>query len=1684
MARTKQTARLMGPPNRGRGKGSQRDIAEYLARSNVATMLQSRFRGIRDRGVVAGLHARRNASAVYLQSLARGIIGRRRVHSMQAAIPRQRVQAMPSAMEEKEDDQGNVIRPVRQYGAPSDDDYTGIALLDASAGGALQLIPAGQNSPYGQIVVRQEETGDISGSTVPILNFSVRIHVTDPLVDINNVQRSCLQAVQQYEQLFNSSSSNMSGTYGDSAYGQVRLLRMDAANMTNDLVTAMVPLAQLSDEFEVTCELFEQSENIIDPRCQHTLEFRYTFVFPAGAPITRAMVQNTTTAFRHQSSHRVNTNMGDTMARFIAMRNLRNSNGSRRLDLSDEMRQSALIEAHEERTALKLKVRRSGTKTAAKRRAAATREARVSLGLAAESEPLVPKRKLTADQKERYNAKRRQTYHEQHDTRGAYQDMKRRIFHHTSLAQYFEHSKAVLMVPNTIEEGLCMAMAIIRSEQRIYDLQTLDVFESGSSLHGTQQYRTFPLSERILGLLGDCAHYSFLAKNDEGTYDGALFNSFKPMRVATEEETESNGALKYCLDLSDEEIQCWYIVAQGFVEYILEDLKQTCLSSGLEYEEVDPNKEEGFLQAVCDVLDIQIGVYRAEVQGKRCAVYKPFYRDADVRKNTRMLEMVNVFITEDHASSVTNLRELVKNRASANRMHIQNFCLICEKVTTANNCNIEACKTHFKECLDKNDGEIKCYSESAQKKKYLKNYQPAQFFFDTKFRVYVCRTCRGELENGACQMEHVCYIDHPDTLDTVSEQDIMVYDFEAAQVEIPESTSLRHEVNLACCRNAYPHPIDGEGRRSFDTVEGFMEWVLSQTTKRRVYLAHNAGSYDVQFIMRYLEKNFIPHSFVPAPSSIHKYLSVTIPFGAGFSATFLDFRNFMPASLRNIGISFGLNLTKGDFPHHFNNGWRDLYDGRIPRLDDPRDFWCLSSKRTEKELEEFHTWYEEECFIFCTCEDEMCTCGKRSWNFKSQLLLYCWLDVDVLAEAVVKYRDNAMSFATNSNKEDNCGWEPKNIDPYSHLTIAQMAMKLLLSGLPEPQMLTITPNKVRTERSIVAIGWLEKLAIQRGEPIAHIGNSNKEYFCMRTSRYLDGYSRRSGTVYVCLNCDFHGCPSCFYQETQTGVDHPVRPGTYGAVLRDTKQFVEELYDTYGSNKVVLTWACEVDSLTEYELELGKIMKERDCFYGGRTEAFSPYTNAPVGEGFQIKYKDVCSLYPYVCARKRLPTGNPVHYCGDSIERDRLIPNAPNRYFGFVKCRVTPNPNDLLGLLPRRDVTSGRLEFPLHSWIGCFGTEELQLAIENGYVINEVYEVFHWSQEESSDTLLRGYISFFLRMKQEAEGWVKLGGSSENPTEEEKEELIEKVFEENGGIARIRSDLMQKNPTKRQLAKIFLNSLWGKFCQKPHKEHFITIHGYAQFVKVWFDPTVDRSSFSFRHLGGNSWKARYCTTDAYVKPNAKYNIYLAAKVTESARVVLHQEMLRIGPGKILYCDTDSLMYLCPESEIVEGHGLGTWVDEYPDERIVKLYVLAPKFYFLLKANGESLLKSKGVQLTLANSKRINEERLIQQILEVMYPVLGPNGEPEPFQSFIQVENMIMGVNSTNSNMEYGCMLTRYTEPKKVRPVFSKRMILTYPAGAREDRPATLDGLLRIFSLPKGFSVPVEEAAERMYGRRTH
>ena len=65
-----------------------------------------------------------------------------------------------------------------------------------------------------------------------------------------------------------------------------------------------------------------------------------------------------------------------------------------------------------------------------------------------------------------------------------------------------------------------------------------------------------------------------------------------------------------------------------------------------------------------------------------------------------------------------------------------------------------------------------------------------------------------------------------------------------------------------------------------------------------------------------------------------------------------------------------------------------------------------------------------------------------------------------------------------------------------------------------------------------------------------------------------------------------------------------------------------------------------------------------------------------------------------------------------------------------------------------------------SLTGTWVTDELKKALEKGYVVQRIYEVWHFDETEQYDPktktggLFTDYVNTFLKMKQEASGWLE------------------------------------------------------------------------------------------------------------------------------------------------------------------------------------------------------------------------------------------------------------------------------------------------------------------------------------------
>jgi hypothetical protein len=96
--------------------------------------------------------------------------------------------------------------------------------------------------------------------------------------------------------------------------------------------------------------------------------------------------------------------------------------------------------------------------------------------------------------------------------------------------------------------------------------------------------------------------------------------------------------------------------------------------------------------------------------------------------------------------------------------------------------------------------------------------------------------------------------------------------------------------------------------------------------------------------------------------------------------------------------------------------------------------------------------------------------------------------------------------------------------------------------------------------------------------------------------------------------------------------------------------------------------------------------------------------------------------------------------------------------------------------------------------------ELLKAVEKGYEITRMHEVWHFPQQ--SDELFKEYVNTFLKIKQEASGYPK-----EYVTPEQRELYVSQYLEHEG--IELDPDKITHNPGLRSLAKLMLNSFWGK-----------------------------------------------------------------------------------------------------------------------------------------------------------------------------------------------------------------------------------------------------------------------------------
>ena len=322
----------------------------------------------------------------------------------------------------------------------------------------------------------------------------------------------------------------------------------------------------------------------------------------------------------------------------------------------------------------------------------------------------------------------------------------------------------------------------------------------------------------------------------------------------------------------------------------------------------------------------------------------------------------------------------------------------------------------------------------------------------------------------------------------------------------------------------------------------------------------------------------------------------------------------------------------------------------------------------------------------------------------------------------------------------------------------------------------------------------------------------------------------------------------------------------------------------------------------------------------------------------IKYQDVQSLYPTVQFYKQMPVGKPTIFKWGDGDQQPLAEEVMG-WFGFVECDLEVERYLHHPVVVAKNVETGKLQadlLPKQKIV--LTTPELQCALSNGYHLVRVWEYHQYSY---STDLFKDYIRSYLKIKIHCSGMP-----AHIKTDQDWEEFA-KYHKTKLGIELNRREMV-KNAGKKQLAKMMLNSLWGKFAETGGyavHETLKTCDEYQAMEDRWDMGFID-VNFRMQCLNGDTIVNYREIDDPEQEFNhlSRTNVALSSFVTAWGALTLWEQMDLLG-SRVLYHDTDSIVYEYDPAKynIPVGKYLGEWEDETPGKPIVQFVSTGPKTY---------------------------------------------------------------------------------------------------------------------------------------------
>ena len=268
-------------------------------------------------------------------------------------------------------------------------------------------------------------------------------------------------------------------------------------------------------------------------------------------------------------------------------------------------------------------------------------------------------------------------------------------------------------------------------------------------------------------------------------------------------------------------------------------------------------------------------------------------------------------------------------------------------------------------------------------------------------------------------------------------------------------------------------------------------------------------------------------------------------------------------------------------------------------------------------------------------------------------------------------------------------------------------------------------------------------------------------------------------------------------------------------------------------------------------------------------------------GEDLNYYDVNSLYPYVMSAFDYPTIDSRYHFSDELSEYGF-------YYAYVRV-----PNIKIPVLPVK--TQQGLIFPIGRFKGWYCGCELIEAQSMGA---EVAVIKGFAPDKTAP-IFSSFVGHYYRQKKESKG------------------------------------------AKREIAKLYLNSLYGKFGQRDIIQSYKLVDCDKQLKEGLNTPLM---------IGNNVFEQCKEKVRGYIN-----RVDIAAQITARARLHLYKLFCEAGFDSVYYADTDSIM---TSRTLKTGDGLGELKQL---DRVSQFIALSPKLYAYKSQEGDVVLHSKGFRI---------------------------------------------------------------------------------------------------------------------------